>query len=143
MIAWVVAHKAFFSVFLTAVLCQLFKCLLSCIKEKRKPHFHDLFVTGGMPSTHSALVSSLLVVLFLLTGFSTLTGIAFVLFVIVIIDSMGVRRTAGEEAQIINKIIKLEKLKISPVHFALGHKPNEVTMGVLIGSMISILVGML
>jgi len=55
------------------------------------------------------------------------------LAVIVIRDALGVRRTAGEEGKLLNRVIKATKLKLPPVHYSLGHLPKEVACGVAIG----------
>ena len=126
-----------------AVLCagiisQGLKVILNIRKDKKGVALTDLIVTGGMPSTHSALVSSLFAIMLFETGFSALSLIAFILFVIVITDSMGVRRTAGEEAKMLNKIIRLEKLKIHKLHYALGHRPIEVLAGIALGFFVAV-----
>jgi acid phosphatase family membrane protein YuiD len=58
----------------------------------------------------------------------------------VITDSLGVRRTAGEEAKAVNKIIRIEHLKIKQMHYALGHKPIEVLAGISIGFTVAIII---
>jgi uncharacterized protein len=129
---------AFLSVLIVAIISQGLKIILNVTKGDKKFRISDLIVTGGMPSTHCALVSCLFAILLFQEGIGSLTTIAFVLFVIVVTDSMGVRRTAGEEALIVNKIIKIEHLKINNTHYALGHKPVEVFFGVCIGFFVAI-----
>ena len=126
-------NKVFIAVMLAVIVSQTTKIILSMIKDKRGFALKDIIVTGGMPSSHSAAVSSLFAILILETGLSNWTIIAIVLFTIVVTDSMGVRRTAGEEAKAVNEIIKMERLKIHPLHYALGHKPIEVLAGIIIG----------
>ena len=138
MIEWITNNKIFVVVMLSAVLSQTIKIILNIIKDKKGLALTDLIVTGGMPSTHSALVSSLFAILLLETGLSPLTIIAIVLFIIVVTDSMGVRRTAGEEAEALNKIIKLKRINILPLHYSLGHKPIQVLAGIAIGFFISV-----
>lgn len=138
MIDWVVNNKIFIAVIAAAIISQGIKIILNIIKDKKGVSLKDLIVTGGMPSTHCALVSSLFAILLLETGLSNLTIIAIVLFAIVITDSMGVRRTAGEEAKTVNKIIKMEKLKIHQLHYSLGHKPIEALTGIAIGFFVAI-----
>ena len=134
----IVENKIFVAVMLAAILSQGLKILINIIKDKKGITLTDLVVTGGMPSTHSALVSSLFAILLFETGLSAITVIGIVIFVIVITDSLGVRRTAGEEAKALNKIIRLEKLKMHEIHYALGHKPIEVLAGIVIGFLSSI-----
>lgn len=132
--------RVIIAILLSAILTQSAKAIINSVKEKKYPHWNDLIVTGGMPSAHSAMVSGLLTILYLETGLSYFTAISLVLFTIVITDSLGVRRTAGEEGKVLNNIIKIEKLKISELHYALGHKPADVLVGILIGFVISFLV---
>ena len=112
--------------------------------------------TGGMPSSHSAAVTSLCTAIAFETGLdSTLFAVATVFAVIVMFDATGVRFQAGQQAIIINQMRvdfqtfvnqtkdwghnkseeKLEELKT-----LLGHKPIEVFMGALTGILISIVI---
>ncbi len=97
----------------------------------------DLVVTGGMPSSHSAFVVSMFTIIYLVEGASTSFAISIVLAMVVIRDAFGVRRTAGEEGLVINKIVKKLKIK-SNTHFAMGHTPLQVTVGSIIGFLVSL-----
>ena len=103
-------------------------------------HVKDIVVTGGMPSTHSALVWAMAVSIFLSEGISTAFVLSVVLLVIVLRDAMGVRRTAGEEGHIIHQIIKKTNLKIKEYHYAMGHTPKQVVVGSVIGIAVSFIV---
>jgi hypothetical protein len=138
MASWISDNLAFTAVMASAIISQSIKIAFNSVKDKRFPTLPDLIVTGGMPSTHSALVSSLFAILLLQTGLSNATVISIVLFIIVITDSMGVRRTAGEEAKALNKINKLEKLKMHLLHYSAGHKPIQVLAGISIGFFIAV-----
>ncbi|WHZ31176.1 divergent PAP2 family protein [Desemzia incerta] len=111
--------------------------------------------TGGMPSSHSAAVSSLITALALEYGIeSPLVAIASTFGVIVMFDSMGVRRQSGEQGILLNELIieftrlreKVWTLSQDPTtknfkqeqkerHLKeyLGHKPIEVFFGILTG----------
>ena len=136
----ILQYKLIISIIITAIVSQTIKIILHTLKDKKGISLNDFIVTGGMPSTHSAIVSALFVMLLIEKGLTELTVISFVLFVIVITDSMGVRRTAGEEGSTINKIIKMEKLKIDELHYARGHKPKEVIAGIVIGFFVALLI---
>lgn len=138
MINWMTKNLIFVGVMLAAIISQFLKIIINAIKDKKGISLKDLVVTGGMPSTHSALVSSLFAILLLETGLSSATIISIALFIVVITDSMGVRRTAGEEAKTVNKIIEIEKLKLPMMHYSLGHKPIEVLAGIVIGFFVSV-----
>lgn len=121
------------AVIVALLLSQGLKILLILMMHHQHFSIHDLFVTGGMPSSHSALVISLAVSVFLTEGISNVFIISCVLAAITLRDALGVRRTAGEEGHLINRIISLTKLKVKPLHYSLGHTPTEVAAGVVIG----------
>ena len=126
-------EKVFYTVIIAGIISQTIKIVLNMRKHKKRIELSDFVVTGGMPSTHCALVSSLFSILIISTGLGALTAIATVLFIIVVTDSLGVRRTAGEEGKVLNRIIKLEKLKMHLVRYVKGHEPIQVLAGIAIG----------
>lgn len=108
-----------------------------------------LFSTGGMPSSHSAAVTSLTTVIGFEYGVdSAFFAISSVFAIIVMFDAAGVRRQAGEQAIMINKLvddfnymihemktwnIQNEQVKRKKLKELLGHQPIEVLMGGLFG----------
>ena len=110
---------------------QLIKLLIIFFRHKSLS-WHDLVVTGGMPSSHSAFVVALASIIYLEEGLSTAFVISLVLALIVLRDAFGVRRTVGIEGKQIEKLLKLNKLK-SKFHYSMGHTPLEVLVGALIG----------
>jgi hypothetical protein len=130
-------QKLFLAVLLAGFVSQVLKLVL-----QKKFHVLDLLVTGGFPSTHAALITSVISGVFVEEGFSSLFILALVVGVIVVIDALGVRRSTGEEGKAINKIILIQKLKISPLHYSIGHKPLDVLGGVVIGYVSAYLVYM-
>ncbi len=110
---------------------QLLKLIIYFFRHKSLS-WHDLVVTGGMPSSHSAFVVSLASIIFLEEGLSTAFVISLVLALIVLRDAFGVRRTVGMEGKQIEKLLKLHKLK-SKFHYSMGHTPLEVAVGAGIG----------
>ncbi|RHW36818.1 divergent PAP2 family protein [Lysinibacillus yapensis] len=111
--------------------------------------------TGGMPSSHSAAVTSLATAVGFETGLDSPTFAVAAMFAsIVMYDATGVRWQAGQHAMIINNIRneltiffrevkhwpeKDEKEKIKELKTLLGHKPSEVFMGALTGILIAII----
>ena len=129
-------NDIFLAVILSLVIAQGSK--LAMLRIRHMPISPSaLLMTGGMPSAHAALVSSLLSILVLEQGLSSLTAIALVVFIIVIADAVGVRRSVGEEGKALNKIIKQEHLKMSEIKYSIGHKPSEAMAGILIGITVS------
>ncbi|HSU72981.1 MAG TPA: divergent PAP2 family protein [Candidatus Binatia bacterium] len=125
-------NPVFWSIVIAAVAAQGLKILLILFRHAQDFHLADLVVTGGMPSSHTALVSALALSAYLTEGFTTLFFVTLVLALIVIRDSLGVRRTVGEEGQVISQLITKAKLRI-PFHYSLGHTPLQVVVGAAIG----------
>lgn len=119
-------------------MAQALKIPLHYIKKKEwKP---ELFLaTGGMPSSHSAGVSSLATYIAMKKGASSIDFALSVIFgVIVMYDAQGIRRQTGELTlkvndldELIDKIhkddpVKYEEKVPDPLKEVLGHKPGEV-----------------
>jgi acid phosphatase family membrane protein YuiD len=115
---------------------QLFKFIMDAIKYKRI-NLKRLFETGGMPSSHSAVVSSLMTVVGFNEGVdSSVFAVAFAFSFIVMYDAAGVRRAAGKQARILNQIIYSNQFKINTnekLKELLGHTPVEVICGAIYG----------
>ena len=96
-----------------------------------------LFGDGGMPSGHSATVSSLAAICLFVHGPGSVEfAITLILAVIVCHDAMGVRRETGKQAILINEIIEiLESEDIPEIKLKelVGHSPLQVCAGILIG----------
>jgi acid phosphatase family membrane protein YuiD len=94
--------------------------------------------SGGMPSSHSAMVTSLVTVTGLRQGFdSEIFAVAVVLAMIVMYDASGVRQAAGQQAKVLNQILR-ELFSGQPVSEKelkelIGHTPVEVLVGAGIG----------
>ena len=97
-----------------------------------------------MPSSHSSTVTCLTSSIGIVHGFnSALFAISFVFAVIVMYDAAGVRRAAGEQAKILNRLVAdLEDGKTTDINVhlkeLLGHTPREVLFGALLGILISV-----
>ena len=116
---------------------QLFKVIWDAVVDK-KFDFKRILSAGGMPSSHSAVVCSLTILIGKEYGFdSPITAITGVFAVVVMYDACGVRRAAGKQARILNKIISTPGLTNEQIHEklveALGHTPVQVLVGALIG----------
>jgi uncharacterized protein len=100
--------------------------------------FQVLFRTGGMPSSHSAMVTSLATVLALQDGLnSPLFAVAVILALIVMYDARGVRHQSGQHARILNQILRElfsgQPISEQELKELLGHTPFEVIVGGLVG----------
>ncbi|MDN4492871.1 divergent PAP2 family protein [Ureibacillus aquaedulcis] len=121
----------------------------------RKLDWSLMTSTGGMPSSHSAAVTSLATAVGFETGLDSPTFAVAAMFAsIVMYDATGVRYQAGQHALFINRMRseltvffrevkhwpeKNEDEKIKELKTLLGHKPSEVFMGALTGIIISVL----
>ncbi|NLW16128.1 MAG: divergent PAP2 family protein [Firmicutes bacterium] len=99
--------------------------------------------SGGMPSSHSALVVALFTGVGLREGWtSTITAITLVFALIVMYDAAGVRRAAGKQARVLNKIVNElaanKPLREERLKELLGHTPFEVIVGAILGAAIAV-----
>jgi len=130
-------NKILLAIILAGFGAQLAKMIIYWFRHKSLT-WHDLIVTGGMPSSHSAFVISLATIIFLEEGITSAFAISLVLAMIVIRDAFGVRRSVGLEGKAIEKLFKINKIK-SKFHYSMGHTPLQVFVGSVIGFVISIL----
>jgi len=131
-------NKIIIAILLAGFGAQLIKLVNYWFKHKTLS-IHDLVVTGGMPSSHSAFVVALVTIIYLVEGASTAFAIALVFAFVVIRDAFGVRRSVGNEGKAIVKLLKLHKIK-SKFHYAMGHTPLQVFVGSIIGFVVAVLV---
>jgi uncharacterized protein len=130
---------------LTAVVvqlaCQAFKVILYSFREKRLA-FSWFFSAGGMPSAHSAFVTSLAVSLGLWNGFrSDLFAVACVFAVIIIYDAWRLRGAVARHARVLSRLLeKHPDLKEGPLNVNIGHSLPEIFVGILTGGGFSFLV---
>ena len=122
-------------------IAQLIK-VLSVLVQDKKIDFTKFISSGGMPSSHSSLVSSITVAIGEVEGYdSILFALSTIFALIVMYDAAGVRRAAGKQARILNLMIdemdssefKMEKR----LKELLGHTPAQVFAGALLGIFIA------
>ena len=127
-------------------LAQLIKVVIEIIKGDADVKY--LYASGGMPSAHSAVVVSLAGYTFYHQGAnSPLFGVTAIIAGIVMYDSFGVRRSSGEQAKALNKLIaemahngNLRKPDdYARLREVLGHQPLEVIVGALLGGLVATL----
>lgn len=145
---------------------QLIKTLLVFLSTK-KFEAERLFGAGGMPSSHSALVCSMAIGMCRKMGFdSPEFALALAFAAVVMYDAMGVRRAAGEQAKVLNKMVfdfsdlwgKPDKKEEPPqgdgeeseseknilgdkaLKEYLGHTPLEVLGGALLGILVAMVI---
>jgi acid phosphatase family membrane protein YuiD len=106
--------------------------------QHRRWNWAILLSPGGMPSSHSALVTAAAHAIGLFVGFGTpLFALAVVVTIVVVYDATGIRRQAGLQAALINLMIRDlasgHPLKSEKLREVLGHTPLEALGGVLLG----------
>ncbi|MBI2146275.1 divergent PAP2 family protein [Candidatus Woesearchaeota archaeon] len=131
-------NKIILATLLAGFGAQVLKLIIFWFRHKTL-HWHDLIVTGGMPSTHAAFVVALATSIYLDEGTTTVFALSLVLTFIVLMDAFNVRRSVGEEGMVINRILRKIKLK-TELHYALGHTPAQVAVGSLMGLVIALVV---
>ncbi len=125
-------------------IAQVIKVILTLLKDRRLD-FTRLFGSGGMPSSHASFTVSLATAIGFNSGFGSVEfALAAAFAIVVMYDATGVRRSAGEQAKILNKIVETmrnenfsetsEKLKE-----LLGHTPVQVFAGAILGIALAIL----
>ena len=116
---------------------QLSKVISDLIKTK-KFNFKRILGAGGMPSSHSAVVCCLAAQVGKSYGFhSAIFAMSVIFAFVVMYDAAGIRRAAGKQAKMLNKIIETPGLTTVEVHErlveVLGHTPTQVIVGALLG----------
>jgi uncharacterized protein len=138
-------YEVLFSMVLSNVIAQIIKTIIFAIKNK-KTDLRMLVTTGGMPSSHSSSVTGMATTVGLIEGFDSITfALACVFSVVVMYDSAGIRRSAGKQAAVLNRIIgdlfhDDHKVKQGRLKELLGHSPFEVIAGALLGILVAILI---
>ncbi len=122
---------------LSGLSAQAFKVILELVLKRRwKP---TLFVSnGGMPSSHSATVTTLTLKIGQLEGFdSSLFSLVLVFGLFVIMEATGLRQEIGHQAQLLNDLmdsaLQGEKVDGKRLRELVGHTWNEVFGGILFG----------
>lgn len=139
----IITNKCIYVPFILWFCIQLFKFLTELIIHK-KLDVKRIVGAGGMPSSHSAIVCALTVLIGREYGFeSGIFGISAIMAFIVMYDAAGVRRAAGKQARILNKILETPGLTTVEVQGklveVLGHTPIQVFVGAIIGFIVGAL----
>ena len=119
--------------------------MITVLVTDKRIDFGRFIGAGGMPSSHSAFVTGLAVAIGLDSGFSShMFSIAAVLALVVMYDAAGVRRAAGEQAKILNRLVEdweKRNYQNTEVHLKelLGHTPMQVFAGAILGIAIAML----
>lgn len=122
-------------------LAQLIKVVI-ILATKKKLDFSRFIGSGGMPSSHTSLVTALCIGVGRCEGFSSAVFAMAVVFALVVMyDASGVRRAAGQQAKILNMLVehwndKDLDYRGKKLKELLGHTPIEVFAGAILGTFI-------
>ena len=138
-----IQNKYIYVPFLLWFFIQLFKVFYDLATTK-KFNFKRIMGAGGMPSSHSAVVVGLATLIGKDVGVDTpIFALSLILAFVVMYDAAGVRRAAGKQAALLNKIIEtpgLTGVQVSEkLVEVLGHTPIQVFVGALIGFVVGML----
>ena len=143
-IAQIGQNKPLMCAVLSWLAAQVIKTVIHLLVE-RKLEWDRLVGMGGMPSSHTAFVFSLCLMMGIQQGFqSPAFAISFALAAVVIYDAMGVRRETGKQGALLNRIVRevlIEGKRITEDELKelVGHTPLEV-LGGLVLSVIMVIV---
>ena len=135
-------NPVFLSGIFSWFIAQILKSLIELFK--RRPHsakeilLNFIWTTGGMPSSHCAVVSALATAIGFSVGIDTaLFAVSFFYALLTIRDALGVRRAAGSQAKALNQLISelysRMNVRIKSVKEIHGHTVAEVSVGIFIG----------
>jgi uncharacterized protein len=128
LVAWAIAQAA--------------KVTLTSLRERRL-NLRVLAETGGMPSSHSAIVAGLTTAVGKNAGVASASfAIALIFTFVVMYDAAGLRRAAGRQAEVLNRLVEdlvhMRGVQEARLRELLGHTPMEVLVGALIGFLVGI-----
>jgi uncharacterized protein len=137
MLADLLANRVLWTTVAAWAIAQLIKPPMEFL-ETRRWSWGLWFSSGGMPSSHSALVCSAMLSIGFFHGFETpLFALSVAVTMIVVYDAAGVRREAGRHAERINILIEElfsgQPISEKQLKEVIGHTPVEVIAGVLLG----------
>lgn len=124
------------------IVAQGLKYLIAVVKGRKLGSLRQLYLSGGMPSAHTASAVALVVV----TGFkdgvdSAIFGLALLFAAVLMYDAIMVRRSSGEQGTALRGLFhELKLTPVAPFRTAKGHTPREVLGGLVVGIVVGIVV---
>jgi acid phosphatase family membrane protein YuiD len=130
LVAWTIAQAA--------------KVILTSVRQRRL-NLRVLAETGGMPSSHAAIVMGLTTAIGKYAGVGTAQfAIALIFSFVVMYDAAGLRRAAGRQAAVLNRLVEdlvhMRGMQEQRLRELLGHTPVEVLVGAVIGVIVGIFI---
>lgn len=123
------------------LISQGLKYLILSIKGRSFKHYKQLYLSGSMPSAHSATVVALVTVVGFRDGMnSAVFGVAVLMAAIVMYDAVMVRRSSGEQGAALTALLVETKSSIAKPRVSKGHTPLEVLAGACVGAIVGLVV---
>ncbi len=142
MVIWnMFTNRSFIVPVVTWFVAQSIKFIFDLIKNKRVD-FRKFIGSGGMPSSHTAFTVSITTIMGIHNGFdSDIFAVSAIFSLIVMADAAGLRRAAGKQAEVLNKLVNSnEHIQLDKeLKVLLGHTPVEVLAGAALGIITGIL----
>jgi len=121
------------------IVAQGIKYIISTIRGHKLSNLRQLYLSGSMPSAHSATVVAVLIVIGVFEGVgSAIFGLAVLFASVVMYDAVMVRRSSGEQGASLTALIKEQKSKVQLPRVAKGHTPLEVLGGIAVGVLVGV-----
>lgn len=123
------------------IIAQGLKYVVASVKGRKLTSLKQLYLSGSMPSAHTATVIALLCVIGFRNGTgSAIFGLATLFAAVVMYDAVMVRRSSGEQGNALVKLLKQMNKKSQLPRVAKGHTPAEVLGGAAVGIVVGTLV---
>ncbi len=124
-------------------LAQFINVLIAFYRTK-KFRFERIFDTGGMPSSHTSLVTTLTIGVGLESGVtSAIFSIALIFSLYVVFEATGLRQEVGKQARVLNDLVDdllvTHHLNTSRLKELVGHTWGEVTVGFIFGLLVAVI----
>jgi acid phosphatase family membrane protein YuiD len=124
-------------------IAQAAKVILTSFRQRRL-NLRVLAQTGGMPSSHSAIVMALTTAIGKYAGPTTPQfAIALIFSFVVMYDAAGLRRAAGRQAAVLNRLVEdlvhMRGVEEQRLRELLGHTPVEVLVGAVLGVVVGLI----
>ena len=124
-------------------IAQVTKVTLTSVRQRRL-NLRVLAETGGMPSSHSAIVMGLTAAVGKYSGVASADfAIALIFSFVVMYDAAGLRRAAGRQAEVLNRLVEdlvhMRGVQEQRLRELLGHTPFEVLVGAILGIVVGLI----
>ncbi|MCL2740617.1 MAG: divergent PAP2 family protein [Oscillospiraceae bacterium] len=130
----VIDNKAITVPALAWLVAQTLKVAVESVRHRGFSVAKCLKGSGGMPSAHTAYIVSLATVIGRVRGWDNLEfGLAVAIAIIIMYDAAGVRRAAGQHAEVLNRMSGGNGAEDKRLNEYMGHKPIEVAVGAVLG----------